>query len=288
MGVREQLGQQPDDEMRLQDLVIENSGEKEMFDFDVESEVTESDWQAMREKLNEYRESENWEYYFRLASSMKILRPEEVKESELEWMSGKVEEMLDTFYKERYRSDANVQTPEIFQALKAINAICPDKLDNININDRYDKVVDELNNMKSRFDNFMDIEFIAPELIDTPDIEDEALVEAVNEQLGNWRSDVNWRWHWSSFATTAGGFKYKYPHLASRMDISDSDWFTLRSELERTRDEEHWIIFTELAASLEILSADEVEMGIGNIKFTKRKSDFHQSTPPRPERKELN
>ncbi|NQV13471.1 MAG: hypothetical protein HQ530_04200, partial [Parcubacteria group bacterium] len=59
MSIRGELGQQPD-EMRLQDLTLEEPESKSKIEFDVEKEVSEEDWGKMRENYERYCQEGDW------------------------------------------------------------------------------------------------------------------------------------------------------------------------------------------------------------------------------------
>jgi hypothetical protein len=78
MGLREYLEKQPED-LNLYNLSIkEKEKEKELI-FDPEKEITKTDWQGIKENLEQFRQNKNWGNFSSQAMKMKILAAEQVR-----------------------------------------------------------------------------------------------------------------------------------------------------------------------------------------------------------------
>jgi len=77
MGVRESVAQLPEKEMRLQEMTIEADKKSELA-FDPETEILDTDWEGMKNRLDEYRQNNRWEEFSWQAMEMKLLSPEKI------------------------------------------------------------------------------------------------------------------------------------------------------------------------------------------------------------------
>ncbi|NQV12912.1 MAG: hypothetical protein HQ530_01270 [Parcubacteria group bacterium] len=76
MGVREQLGRQPDDEMRLQDLTLETPEKKSKIEFDPEREISKETVSHIVEYLSHLHDTRDWGRYFQLLRNSRIIFPD--------------------------------------------------------------------------------------------------------------------------------------------------------------------------------------------------------------------
>ncbi len=81
MGIRKHFEKKPSDEdLKLQDLSLEQEEVGPELKFDPETEITESDWQGMMKQLREDRENNHWQNFVRQAMYMRILAPYKASE----------------------------------------------------------------------------------------------------------------------------------------------------------------------------------------------------------------
>ena len=71
-----------EEQMRLYDFQIKEERRHEL-PFDPETEISDSDWQGMKEQLDRFRQDKDWGYFSSQAMAMKILFPEKANDLNL-------------------------------------------------------------------------------------------------------------------------------------------------------------------------------------------------------------
>ena len=81
MGIRKHFEKKPDEDLKLQDLTLEQESAPELK-FDPETEITEAAWQGMKDKLESHRNNSWWSFAYQ-AMRLKILFPSRTAELDL-------------------------------------------------------------------------------------------------------------------------------------------------------------------------------------------------------------
>ena len=286
MGI---AGGSREERVGLEDLVLQEEGEVKEYS---EIEVTEEDWENMSKALAESKQSESWRDYFHLLCRIKILKPESIDESELDWMVGRVDDMLDDFFFNEYgnRGRGESRGAELLALLEAIQTVRPELIQDVDIEARYSDFTDQLNNLndEGRYRMCIDLCYIYPKLINEhiekgEGVAKEELSVTINDALVRSRE----RGNWILFARVAAGFKLCHPQHEDMMDISDSDKSALLLRWEIMRKNERWNEFANLTVPLKILFTSEVKMGNGKIIIAKQEPGYSNESPRRPERIDL-
>ncbi len=137
MGIRKHFEKKPPDEnLKLQDLSLKQEETPELK-FDPETEITESAWQGMKQKLENYRNSDWWDFAA-LAMSMKILSPDKSSELNIDdqaWQGMK--QKLENYRNSNWRLFAD-------QAM-SMKILSPDKSSDLKIDNKaWQKMKQEL------------------------------------------------------------------------------------------------------------------------------------------------
>ncbi len=98
MGIRKHFENKPSDEdLKLQDLSLEQEETKPELQFDPETEITESDWQAMKDELESYRQYNRWWNFANQAMCLNILFPDRTAELNLDSAWQGMKQKLESF-----------------------------------------------------------------------------------------------------------------------------------------------------------------------------------------------
>ncbi len=83
MGIRKHFEKKPESDLKLQDLSLEQEETKELK-FDPETEISKTDWQAMKNELESDRQDNDWWAFAHQAMRLKILFPDKASELDLD------------------------------------------------------------------------------------------------------------------------------------------------------------------------------------------------------------
>ena len=278
MGIRKHFEQQKD----IEDLKIHEVGldeqEKEKLRFDPETEILDTDWQGMKDQLEQERKNGNWQGFAYLAMRMSILRPDQKTElniDDIAWqgMRGELGRILSRNWF------------DFISLAMHMSILRPDQKAELNIDGAIWKKMK--NRLKKRRNTNAWYHFahqalcmfiLRPDQKGNLDIDDIAW-QGMKGQLEQERNDRWWR-----FTDLALSMFILRPDQREDLDIDISAWRGMRNEIEQVQ-QNNWWNFADLAMSMTILSAEKVEITDQGIELVVKKPDFRQKKAKRPERK---
>ena len=84
MGIREYFKERTEEETKFQDFRFQEAEKGTKIKFNVETEITEQDWEEMVRELEGARNNESWWAFAQIVMSIKILQPEKAAELNIE------------------------------------------------------------------------------------------------------------------------------------------------------------------------------------------------------------
>ncbi len=84
MGIRKHFEKKGEGDLKLQDLSLEQEEAKPELKFDPETEISETDWQEMKNSLESDRQNNSWWGFAEQAMRLKILFPDRTAELNLD------------------------------------------------------------------------------------------------------------------------------------------------------------------------------------------------------------
>ena len=293
MGIRKHFEKKGEGDLKLSDLSLEQE-ETEKLKFDSETEITESDWQKMKQELEEYRENNGWHGFLNIGSCLKILCPDKLDELNInDQERQKIKQLLEKFRKVGledkprgpfYRKD-DWRNFAFFASCAKI--IQPDKFDKLDIDDQdWQKMKHALEDYKkSAWSDFIHLatsmKILQPDKFDELNINDQDW-QKMKQELEECRENNRW----GGFAWLAMHLRILQPNKFADVRISKQAWWEMRQELEKYWKVNNWSSFSQQAKYMKIMTADEVKVTDQGLKITMLPpGSFKTPKKPRPERK---
>ena len=280
MSVGEQLGQRPD-EVKLQDLTVEVPEPKTKIEFDVEKEISEEDWEAMKGEYEKQCQDEDWWEAANQAMALKILFPERVEELDLDnkWP------MMKRCHDGGRVNPAAASAVERNMCL-SLKILFPERVTELKLADRWPRIkrAYEINNTYSQA-----IEFATSLKILFPGREAELELENIWLKM---KDAYEREWHGSytiGKVKAASFLRILFPKRVSELEL-ENKWPLMREEYKRFCDADNWFNAIRRAAYMKILAAKEVKVTDQGLELVMpgEQEGFRQKAEPRPTRKELN
>ncbi len=129
MGIRKHFEKKPSGEdLKLQDFSLEQEENSELK-FNPETEISETDWQGMKDKLERNRQNNNWWAFANQATYLKILFPDKTVELDLN-------DLVWQGMKDKLESDRQNNNWWAFAAhAMRLKILFPDKTAGLDLND---------------------------------------------------------------------------------------------------------------------------------------------------------
>ena len=276
MGIRKHFEKKPNEDLKLQDLTLEQEKTPELK-FDPETEITEADWQGMKQVLEVKRRNRKiWSFTF-LTMVMKILRP--VKFDELN-----IDDQAWRGMKENLETNRNYDWRTFNSQAANMKILQPERFSELGINDQ------SWQNMKEALEALQDYNYFAVQAVDMKILQpnkfselsiDDKVWQKMKAQLEIDRNEGNW----GRFTELAKSMKILQPKRFSELRISNQSWREMRKELELER-KNNWWNFAHQAMDMKILAADKVKVTDQGLEITMPPPEsFKSEKKPRPERK---
>ncbi|NQV13474.1 MAG: hypothetical protein HQ530_04215 [Parcubacteria group bacterium] len=276
MSVRGELGKQPGDDVRLQDITIDVPEERE------EVEISDKDWGIMKERYEFLKE--NWLPNVRHIARMKVLSPDKFEElslGEKEWTEILEEwnDPMNTFF-----------VPEWADYYKYFKILSPEKASKMTpITEEQVKYHNDLRKKEGDWSRLIketaNYKFCYPEklekLIDLNEIWEKGL-----EEYKKYADAENW----AGAIFLAANLRILFP---DRQIVSEEDLLNMKilckkvppDSVPKTQGSK----ISRYKYSLKLITADKVKVTDEGLEVVMPSTDsYKQETPPRPQRKELN
>ena len=283
MGIREHFENRKDTgDLKLSDLTLEMGESPDELKFDPRTEVSDSDWQGMKEKLEE-RWSSGLDVY-NMPAQMRIL--DDAADIQVaNW--DRVKKILDDYRRSEDWDD-------LASVASSMKQVWPDRIRELGIDD------EAWNGMKRVLIEHRDASFgglaqgdwpafvwLAADMkILRPDSEDELVSDIAWERIKNNLKEYCEDNNWNSFADMVSWVRILKPDQVKELEVDDDAWQGMRDALEEYRKDNDWRGFADLASSMTIIAAERVEMTDTGLNVVlPLKSDYKVEKKQRPVRK---
>ncbi len=290
MGIRKHFEKKPPDEnLKLQDLTLEQGETKPELKFDPETEVTESDWQALEHQLEKYRARGSFWGFVEQAMLLKIIRPDKTVRLNIDDRLWQEERRNLKLQLEALQRDGNYALLWTFvERAMHMKILQPDKAADLSINDHVWRQIEGALKFEQEASNSLafnkyatDIKILQSDKFTKSKIIDDQVWQRMRKELEEQRKNNNW-WR---FALDAMRMKILQPDKFAEVDIDDVAWQGMRRIFEAEWKNDRWG-FLQQAMCMKILAADKVEVTDQGLEITMLPPEsFKSEKKPRPERK---
>lgn len=282
MGIKQFFEQQPEKQDNIRDIKIEAPKEKRGFEFDVHELVSEAEWEAMKEKLEEWRKGGDWYQFSSLISQMKIIFPERVADLRLNdgeiWPKAK--KMLDEI-----PNRPNVAYCYYFFFLKKL---FPEQIQQISLDNTYWQ---RLKNALAEWIKdeewwaFLEDYQVAKSLFPKK-VSDFIRDDNIWDQIVAKANLKRHQGQWEMFAKYASMLRLFNPRAYSNLKCARSDWDAIKKYAfasgQAKRDP---VVRADLVVAMKVLSSQKVEFTEHELKLTMDEpEEFREEREPRPVR----
>ncbi|NQV12911.1 MAG: hypothetical protein HQ530_01265 [Parcubacteria group bacterium] len=284
MGVREQLGERPD-EMRLQDLTLEIPKPKNEEGFDLNKNITEDNVEGLKRELATLRGLGHWGNYTRGVAEFKNLFPEcigEIDFDEKEILDGIKGEL------EKYRSDHSGRGWSFFiRSVYAFKMLFPDKINELDLSSEdWQRMRGRTLHQHRDKSHHLAMQMRVTSPVDAKDpYSGDLTAEEVKEVLDSKKENEEWQ----DYIKEAVCFRVLFPKKFNELQFDNEIWSEMRNVFYKQQKSNIMSATFRSAFFLKVLAAKEVKITDQGLELImSEKESFQQTTPPRPERKELN
>ena len=187
MGIRKHFEKKPNEDLKLQDLTLEREETKPELQFDPETEITASDWQALEDYRNSYEPG-----LLALAEDMKILKPDKAAQLNIDGLAW--QRMKQKLEKDR----KNGLWSFFAEHATSMKILQPDKVAELKIDDpAWQGMKRELENERGRgiWRDFAfqatSMKILQPDKAAELNIDDQAW-QGMKQQLERYRNEEEW------------------------------------------------------------------------------------------------
>ena len=269
--------------INIKDLTIEEPERKKGLLFDAEKEITDEDWEELKNTFSGMREREGSLNLMNHAMAMKILSSERVKElrfGEEDWTNSK-------FLYEIHR--ARGSHTESFDSLAiAMRVVFPERASELRLDETlwesYKRTIEQYKleeNWLSFHALAVRAKILFPKKFGEEITLDRKSLEELKKAFIWYREDNNW----DSFIRRTFQAKILYPESLEEFNIDDATWKNMKKKLQESRKGKYWIDFAEYAMFLKLLAAEEIKITNKGLEviMQKEEAEFKEETPPMPQ-----
>lgn len=267
--------------INIHELTVEEPEKQTDLPFDPERDVTEEDWQVMRNELKKAEQENNWSKYASIAMAIKILNPEIEIDLNERIRQGILKEL--NFCKKNHNWEPFYESAV---ALKTLGL--KDDLNRILGEDVWQGISNDLERVKNGgvLDFSHAVSFARILDPDNSHLHIDMGVDdwkKMNEDLEKFRNSGEW----FNFSAKASNMRILDPEI--KINIGEKDWEGIKNLLNQSRGEEEHYLFYSLVIYVKVIAAEKVEVTDQGLIITmpKKKEALKPETPSIPETKQF-
>ena len=268
--------------INIKDLTLEEPEKKRGLPFDPERDITEEDWEGMKNDTKKDRAEHMWYFFAKKVMSMNILLPEKMEELDLKneetWQG--MRDYLKKLLKEGSSSD------HLVSYATAMKIIFPERFSEFYVGGEVWEGMKNRLNREREAANWWAFAILALEMkILFPDRSSEFLDDTAREGMEKLLKKMRSEKIWYNYFQQAMQAKVLFPDRASDLYPDKTAWKEIKEHLMRARTDSRGETFLEIAMHMKLLAAEEIKITDQGLEIImpKENPEFKEETPPMPQ-----